>query len=316
MIVDPKYKGVTCQPFEFELEAGKIRDFAGSLGAYLPEHQEGGRPIAPPTFLVVAAYQFGQWIERPSDPAFAAIGLKNHMSYDGGQTFSFENGPLTAGEVLTGQTTIDDIWEKTGRRSGHLTFVRIRTDFRDTHGNHRATWTATSALPEHGDLTEAEPYDGPLPDRPSLGYGEKRKQFLAIERGNVASLVEGDTPGPLQMPALTLTEISRYGFFSGEDGASHHDDVAARKNGYPQAFSIGMLHAGMLGTYISAWCGPETITSFQTRFVQMIWPGDELTYEGVVVNVEESNDRRHVDIELRCLRDGEPVVVGEARCTS
>ena len=45
----------------------------------------------------------------------------------------------------------------------------------------------------------------------------------------------------------------------------------------------------------------------------MIWPRDELTYDGVVAGTHQEKGQRMVDIDLSCTRrDGSPVTLGWA----
>ncbi len=82
-----------------------------------------------------------------------------------------------------------------------------------------------------------------------LRRGEKREQFARIARCDASALAIGVGPGAVTMLPLTLTEMIRYQCASGEDGAGHHDMLAARACGYPDVFSVGMQHAGVLGTF-------------------------------------------------------------------
>jgi len=114
------------------------------------------------------------------------------------------------------------------------------------------------------------------------------------------------------MPPLTLTDIVRYQYASGEDSVAHHDEVSARAEGFPTFFSVGMLHAGLLSTYAVCWLGPERVRRFDARFNDMIWPGDELTYDGVITAKREEHGRRLVDVALSCDREGTTVTSATA----
>ena len=99
-----------------------------------------------------------------------------------------------------------------------------------------------------------------------------------------------------------------YQVVSGSYGAAHHDADAARADGFPTWFSVGMFHAGLLATYAVNWLGPENIRRLKYRFNDMMWPGDELTYAGSVSKTYEDNDQRLVDIELACTRPADQIV--------
>ncbi len=310
--IDDNLVGLTAPDFAFPIERGKVREFAAATGAFLPEYMDDPRPVIPPTFLVVAAYLYGYWLEHPGDSCFREAGLEDAMSLDGGQTFTYPDVPPRAGDVLTGTTFVEDVWHKQGRTGGALDFARICTRFRDRSGDIRAEWRAVSVIPE---ILPQPPDEAPVPpaaERPFMGHGEQRDQIVAIETQSAENLAQGQGPGAITMPPLTLTEVARYGFVSGEDGPAHHDDAAARAEGFPSFFSIGMYHAGLLGSYAAAWLGPHRVRGLSTRIHDMMWPGDVLTYAGTVANVTEKADARHINIDLVCTRGDTTVVSGSA----
>lgn len=119
----------------------------------------------------------------------------------------------------------------------------------------------------------------------------------------------GDRAPVRRFGPLTRTDIVRYVGASGDFNPLHHDDEAARAAGFPTLFSAGMLQAGLLATFAVDWLGAERIRRFRTRFLEQVWPGDELTCEGVVTSVQ--GDR--VVVELTCTRQtGGVAVSGEA----
>jgi acyl dehydratase len=123
------------------------------------------------------------------------------------------------------------------------------------------------------------------------------------------SPVVGDRAPTRRFGPLARTDIVRYVGASGDFNPLHHDDEAARAAGFPTLFSAGMFQAGLVATFAVDWLGAERIRRFRTRFSEQVWPGDELTCEGVVIAVE--GDR--VLVELTCTRQtGGVAVTGEA----
>ena len=123
------------------------------------------------------------------------------------------------------------------------------------------------------------------------------------------TLVVGDRAPTRRFGPLTRTDIVRYVGASGDFNPLHHDDEAARAAGFPTLFSAGMFQAGLVATFAGDWLGAERVRRFRTRFSEQVWPGDELTCEGVVTAVE--GDR--VVVALTCTRqDGGVAVTGEA----
>jgi acyl dehydratase len=99
---------------------------------------------------------------------------------------------------------------------------------------------------------------------------------------------------------LTRTDFVRYQGASGDFNPIHHDDEFAQSAGYPSAFSVGMLQAGILATYATDWLGPRNVRKFGVQFREQVWPGDELTCSAVVVARDDA--ARTVDLELLCTR--------------
>ncbi len=299
--------GLSGPEFEVPLERGKIREFAASVGSYLPDYLEDPHPIVPPTYLLMSAYFWGYLLERPGDTDLARIGADKMMSLDGGQSFTY-HGPLPrAGETLTARTFVEDVWQKQSRSSGRLSFIKMCSTFKNAAGETVADWRPVSVVPERApDNAVAVADDLALP--PFMRRDERRDQFLALPRQNRGQLTLGEGPGAIALPGLTLTEVVRYQFASGEDSPGHHDVAAARAFGFPTWFSVGMLHAGYLATYAVAWLDPKRIRFFDTKMTDIVWPGDELTYEGWVTDLSDE----HVTVNLDCKRGEQSVVSGRA----
>lgn len=109
-------------------------------------------------------------------------------------------------------------------------------------------------------------------------------------------------PEPWVLPPQTRTDFVRYQGASGDMNPIHHDQTYAEAAGYPSPFSVGMLQAGILGTYATDWLGADGIRSFRTRFSEQVWPGDELTCTGTIVREYESDGIAMIDVELTCTR--------------
>ena len=101
---------------------------------------------------------------------------------------------------------------------------------------------------------------------------------------------------------LTRTDIVRYQGASGDFNPIHHDDDFAQSAGYPAAFSVGMLQAGILASYATDWLGPRNVRAFGVQFREQVWPGDRLVCSGTVVARDDA--ARTVDLELVVTRVG------------
>jgi acyl dehydratase len=113
-----------------------------------------------------------------------------------------------------------------------------------------------------------------------------------------AVLQVGDTLPELVDEPLTRTDFVRYQGASGDMNPIHHDEGYARSAGFPTVFAVGMLGAGILGTYVAELFGPESVRKFRVQFREQAWPDDVLTYTGTVVARREYE----LDLELAATR--------------
>jgi acyl dehydratase len=101
-----------------------------------------------------------------------------------------------------------------------------------------------------------------------------------------------------EFDAITRTDIVRYQGASGDMNPIHHDDEYARSAGYPGVFSVGMLQAGLLATYVTDLFGADRVCDFDVQFREQVWPGDALVAEGRVDDVDRDRGRLKVSITL------------------
>lgn len=117
-------------------------------------------------------------------------------------------------------------------------------------------------------------------------------------------LQEGSAPDEREYGPISRTDMVRYQGASGDFNPIHHDEEFAKSAGYPTVFSVGMLQAGILGTFATDWLGAENVRRFSVSFREQVWPGDTLVCTGQVVRRYEEDGERRVDLELSCDREG------------
>jgi len=117
-----------------------------------------------------------------------------------------------------------------------------------------------------------------------------------------ASVAVGSTAPPRTFGPITLTDIVRYQGASGDMNPYHHDHERARAAGFPGAFAVGMLPAGLVATFATDWLGPDEIRRFAVRFKEQVWPGDELTCRGAITEISERDGERIATVALQCVR--------------
>jgi hypothetical protein len=149
--VDKSLEGNTGKPFRMVVEEGKIREFARATRTSNPAYVTDGEPPAtsPVTFLASSAFWQG-----PESSPFGGTKLNWERILHGEQEFTFPGPPPGAGTVLTGESHIDRIYEKEGKRGGTMTFVEVVTEYRDESGavvaEARSTVIETSQAPSGG----------------------------------------------------------------------------------------------------------------------------------------------------------------------
>jgi acyl dehydratase len=127
-------------------------------------------------------------------------------------------------------------------------------------------------------------------------------------------LIVGQQAEPRTFAPLTRTDFVRYQGASGDFHPLHHDEPFAQATGFPSVFSVGMLQAGMLASYVTEWLGVENLRRFKVRFADQVWPGDELTCTATVTGIAELPEGgRRVTVELLCQRQtGSAALKGDA----
>ena len=129
-MVDASAVGTTDEPFQMTVERGKIREFARATMSDNPEYLEAKVPPVEPTFLTSVSF----WTP-PGRSVFAKVKMDLRRVLHGGQEYIFHGPPPKAGQDLTVQTRVAEVYEKEGKRGGTMTFVVTVTEFRDEDDN-------------------------------------------------------------------------------------------------------------------------------------------------------------------------------------
>lgn len=79
---------------------------------------------------------------------------------------------------------------------------------------------------------------------------------------------------------VRLTDLVRYAGAGGDFNPLHHDDEYARQQGHSGVFAQGLLTAGYLSSFLEEWVGLAAVERFTVRFVEPVWPGEELLCTG------------------------------------
>lgn len=123
----------------------------------------------------------------------------------------------------------------------------------------------------------------------------------------------GDELQPLLKPAIDRIAIARYAGASEDYNPTHVDEDYARRSGFPTVSAHGMLAMGYLGQLCSEWLRAGQVRRISARFVKIIWPGDQLTCRGRVVDKRREGGDYYLDLEIWVENQkGELVVKGTA----
>ena len=146
--MDASLEGNRGKPFRVVVEEGKVREFARAVKSTNPAYvSEGPQATSPPTFLASSAF----WQGGEASP-WGGAKLNWQRILHGEQEFVFFGPPPAAGTELTGESRIDRVFEKEGKRGGTMTFVEVVTEYRDGSGavvaEARSTVIETSQAPQ------------------------------------------------------------------------------------------------------------------------------------------------------------------------
>ena len=127
---------------------------------------------------------------------------------------------------------------------------------------------------------------------------------------NKSDLAVGQTHSGELVNDLKRTQIVMYAGASGDYNPVHSDEkFVTELGGYPTVFAHGMLTMGMTGRLVTDFVGDGRLTNYGVRFVNQVWPGDNLS---ATLTVSEIRDDE-VDLEIVTVnQDGTPVLTGTA----
>ena len=128
-----------------------------------------------------------------------------------------------------------------------------------------------------------------------------------------APIVVGQRLTQKTFAPITRHRLALYCGASGDHNPIHVDSDFAKKSGFPDVFSHGMLVMGYLGQALTDAVGPDRIRSFSTRFAAITQLGAKLTCAGDVVEIVSAEGESRARISLTAVDDkGEAKLVGEA----
>jgi acyl dehydratase len=103
---------------------------------------------------------------------------------------------------------------------------------------------------------------------------------------------------PLEKPPITTRQLVMYAGASGDFNPIHYDSTFAQAGGYPSVIAHGMLSMAFFGQLVSDWAGATAVARLAARFKAVTFPGDRITCSGEVVEKNERDGRRTVELKL------------------
>jgi acyl dehydratase len=116
-----------------------------------------------------------------------------------------------------------------------------------------------------------------------------------------------------EFPPISRHTLALYCGASGDHNPIHVDLDFAKKAGFPDVFSHGMLVMAYLGQALTDAVPPHRLRAFSTRFVAITQLGARLTCEGHVSELVEHNGEPCAKLALTTKdENGEIKLAGEA----
>jgi acyl dehydratase len=131
---------------------------------------------------------------------------------------------------------------------------------------------------------------------------------------SASTLQVGESRTEVVLENISRTRIVMYAGASGDYNPLHSDEVyVTQVAGYPSVFAHGMLSMGATGKLLTDWVGNGRLTKYGVRFVNQVWPGDDLTATATVDAIREEGGQHYADFTVTTVnQDGKPVVTGSA----
>lgn len=146
MTVDRKsFIGHTSEPFTTEIEKGRLKFFAKAIGETDPIYfdEAAAKAAGHPTLPVPPTFLFCAQMDNPQPYSlYDKMGIRIEQVLHGEQSFTYHK-PVYAGDRLTFQMTVRDVYEKKG---GELGFVVRDTTVKNDNGELVAVLSGTTVV--------------------------------------------------------------------------------------------------------------------------------------------------------------------------
>lgn len=321
------------------VEAGKVEEFARAVRDPNPAHRDPevaerlGFPAVPAPMTFTRTSYFPRY--RP-DGVGTDFGMDLGLHWDrlvhGEQAYALER-PAYVGDVLSGETTLADAYQRESSGGGTLTFVVYETEYRDADGDlvltEELTRIETPASDDAEGGGDGEGVDADCPDagtEPGADRDEPGRSDGAVgsspwadgevEPAALADLSVGTASPEYVVEGLDRRDFVRYAGASGDFSRLHYDGPYVRSLGYESVFAQGMLTMGVAAGLVASWFGLGRVASFRGQFRDQVWPGESVTVAGEVTEITANGDTTEVEATIEVTTDDERTVfAGDATAT-
>lgn len=311
---------------DFRVESGKVEEFARAVKDDNPIYRDLGTAMEQGYASIPAPLTFTRtsYFPRYRPPSIDEnlgfdLGFQSERVLHGEQSYEFER-PVLVGDVLSGRTTLIDIYQRKGRRSGTMTFAEYETEYQDENGDlvltSNQTRIETSRAvkePQDGDSEKATASE--LTDRDTemvLGPGTVQQPSGVHGQQWSGGYSMDDFEPKLIVKNVSRPDFVRYAGASGDFNPIHYDEVYAVSTGNLSVFGQGMLTGGFAAHMVADWFGLKNVSAFGVRFESRLFPGDTVTITGSVT--ERTKDEVVADIKATA-DSGERILSGSATRT-
>ena len=306
----------------FRIERGKVAEFARAITDPNPVFRDErvardrgyDRIPAPLTFSRVS--RFPRYRADDVERYGFDLGLQREYVLHGEQAYEYER-PLQVGDVLTGTTTLADVYQRDGGRAGTMTFAVFETTYRDRDGDlvltDRATAIETAGAVQDDGRNDGSTRDSSEPDGAapaSDGSRESEAEDVATVR-SIDEVDVGDAGPTVVVEDLERKHFVKYAGASGDFNPIHYDEPYARAAGNESVFGQGMFTAGVTSRVVADWFDLASVTSFDVRFRSCVFPGETIVATGAVADRRPADGAVEVDLEA-ATRNGTTLLTGSA----
>lgn len=327
---------------EFRIERGKVEEFARAITEPDPLFRdegvarERGYETVPAPLTYARVSRFPRYRPDGLEGYGFDLGFRPEYVLHGEQAYEYER-PLFVGDVLTGTTTLTDVYQRDGGRAGSMTFAVYETEYRDENGDlvltDRATAIETAGAVDSerddasgdDDATDSDAQadssgsnsdsdadtDATVDPEPTANGGRVPAAEPVDTVRSIDGVDVGDGGPTVVVDDLERKHFVKYAGASGDFNPIHYDEPYARTAGNESVFGQGMFTAGVASRVVTDWFGLESITAFGVRFQSRVFPGDTIVATGELESVCAEEGVVEVALEATT-QHGETLLTGSA----